>query len=437
MRFLFLPLLFVFNTYIGLAQSFTSYLIGSEADVNATTLPGTVLAGGAGDSDAAMIWMLERAGGGDVVVLRASGTDGYNNYFFEDLGVSVNSVETIVFNTAEAAEDDYVIQQIENAECLFIAGGDQWDYISYWKDSGVEAALNYLINTKGVTIGGTSAGMAIQGDAYFSAENGTVYSDESLMDPYNEYLTIGYNDFLQNEVLNNTITDTHFDNPDRKGRLTAFMARLLIDDGIMPFAIASEEFVAVCIDENNIARVFGEFPDYDDYAYFVQLNYCNENLAPEVCEEGVSLTWLQEGAALKVLKVAGDVNGTGSFNLNDRSIVEGSTFSWEDWSVNEGVLQVVENSEPLECDSVSTSVEIEDNIEIQCYPNPVYNTLLVKHNFSDMVTWSITDISGRQILFGSSSDANFLIEMQMLSSGIYIFRLANDKQHFVRTIEKK
>ena len=36
--------------------------------------------GGASENDAAMAWFLERAGGGDVLVLRASGSDGYNDY---------------------------------------------------------------------------------------------------------------------------------------------------------------------------------------------------------------------------------------------------------------------------------------------------------------------------------------------------------------------
>jgi cyanophycinase-like exopeptidase len=80
-----------------------------------------------------MKWFLERADGGDVVVIRVSGEDGYNDYLYSDLGIEINSVETILFNSADASNDDYVINQIENAEALWIAGGDQWDYVSYWK----------------------------------------------------------------------------------------------------------------------------------------------------------------------------------------------------------------------------------------------------------------------------------------------------------------
>ena len=149
------------------AQSYSSYVVGDTADITTVTLPGTVLMGGAGDNDDALTWMLNRSGGGDIVVLRASGSDGYNDYLYSDLGVAVNSVETIVFNTAAAATDPYVIARIEQAEALLIAGGDQWDYISYWRDTPVETAINYLINEKQVPVGGTSAGMAIQGQGYF------------------------------------------------------------------------------------------------------------------------------------------------------------------------------------------------------------------------------------------------------------------------------
>ena len=41
--------------------------------------------GGASEDDNAMKWFLERANGGDVLVLRATGADGYNDYLFSSL----------------------------------------------------------------------------------------------------------------------------------------------------------------------------------------------------------------------------------------------------------------------------------------------------------------------------------------------------------------
>jgi hypothetical protein len=53
--------------------------------------------------DAAFDWFLSKAGGADVVVLRASGGDGYHDCFIK-LG-KLDSVETIVFRSAEASHD--------------------------------------------------------------------------------------------------------------------------------------------------------------------------------------------------------------------------------------------------------------------------------------------------------------------------------------------
>ncbi|HNC74452.1 MAG TPA: hypothetical protein PK362_06170, partial [Elusimicrobiota bacterium] len=120
--------------------------------------------------------------------------------------------------TQAAADHPYVIQQIYNAEALWIAGGDQANYVDFWKDGPVEDAIRYLIHVKKVPVGGLSAGMAIQGDAYFSAMNGTVLSAEALANPYAPEMTIGYGDFLDHPILKDVITDTHYDDPDRRGR---------------------------------------------------------------------------------------------------------------------------------------------------------------------------------------------------------------------------
>ena len=79
-----------------LAQAFTVYNTGAEVDGAFQASGGVCLMGGASESDDAMTWFLERAGGGDVLVLRASGSDGYNNYIYSDLGVDIHRVTTVV-----------------------------------------------------------------------------------------------------------------------------------------------------------------------------------------------------------------------------------------------------------------------------------------------------------------------------------------------------
>ena len=128
------------------AQTYTSWKVGSTTDVTTTTSGGICLMGGGTDNDDAIKWMFQKAGGGDVVVLRSAGTDGYNTYMYSELGVPVNSVETIIIDTRAKASIAAIATKIRNAEALFIAGGDQATYVSYWKDTPVEDAINYLIN---------------------------------------------------------------------------------------------------------------------------------------------------------------------------------------------------------------------------------------------------------------------------------------------------
>src|SRR5688572_17106590 len=67
---------------------------GSPKDVTTKTEGGFVLAGGSTDVDEAFRWMIKRSGGGDFVVIRASGSTGYNEYI-KGLD-SLNSVETLL-----------------------------------------------------------------------------------------------------------------------------------------------------------------------------------------------------------------------------------------------------------------------------------------------------------------------------------------------------
>ena len=414
------------------SASFTSYFTGDTADVTTVCLPGTVLMGGATENDNAMRWFLERAGGGDIVVIRASGEDGYNDYFFSELGVDINSVETIVFNNATAAADPYVIAQIRNAEALWIAGGDQWDYVNYWKDNEIANAINYLINDKKVTVGGTSAGCAIQGEAYFSAENGTVFSDEALEDPYNEFMTIGYNDFIQNPVLQHVITDTHFNNPDRKGRFITFLGRIATDYGIRTLGIACDEYTAACIDENNIAHLFGDYPAYEDYIYFAQIN-CTGDEKPNVCAPGLPLDWSQNDA-VKVAVFGGTDDGAPTFDLNDWKTAT-MISTWENWWVENGEFNSVAEALPADC-VLDVSIENNSNIDFTIFPNPAQNIIQIKGNdYSQTLFLEISDINGR-ILFEKGLLQYGTIDISFLPPSVYVIALNNGSSLITKKLVK-
>ncbi|CAF1080487.1 unnamed protein product [Rotaria sordida] len=304
-------------------------LVGDSADVTRSTSGGTVLVGGGTDVDAAMLWMINKSGCGDFVVIRASGTDAYNKYI-HDLGCA-NSVETLLINSRTLANDPEVDTKIRGAEALFIAGGDQADYVNYWKGTKVQDALNYLRNVKQVPIGGTSAGCAILGQSYFSALNGSVTSSQALTNPYHTYVTLGYNDFLSLPYLSNVITDSHFSSRDRTGRLVTFLARMNKEYGVVGRGIGVDESTAVCIENDGKSKVFGS-----GTAFFLSQN--GSPNTPETCVIGSPLHWYRNGQAVTVYKIVGSQLGSGSFDLTTWSPVSGGVSQY--YYVNHGTLGI-------------------------------------------------------------------------------------------------
>jgi cyanophycinase len=302
-----------------------TYLTGDAADVNPAPTAGLLLMGGSTDVDAAINWFLQRANGGDVVVIRSSGADGYNQYMFEM--ASVNSVETIIIDSREKADLASVEQKIRNAEALFIAGGDQWNYVNYWKNTATENAINYLLNTKRVTVGGTSAGLAVLGQTYFSAQNGSITSDQALSNPYNRGVALGSADFLNAPNMQNTITDSHYTQRDRQGRHITFMARLMKDWAYSNIkGIGIDEETAVCIDAAGIGKVYGI-----NNAYFLK----NTGLGAETCVSKKPLTWNRNTIAISAYKITGSSTGNGSFNAANWTFSGGTSFYYY---VNNGIL---------------------------------------------------------------------------------------------------
>lgn len=400
---------------IASAQPYTSYFTGNTTDVDTIGQGGICLMGGATEDDNAMIWFLERANEGDVLVLRASGSDGYNDYMFNQLGVTLNSVETIVCSSAAASDETYVQQAIEDAEAIWFAGGDQWDYVSYWRNTAVDSLINWGIQNKGLVVGGTSAGMAIQGEYYFSAENGTVTSATALGNPYVNNVTVDNTPFIQHDILTNTITDTHYDNPDRKGRHVTFLARMVTDNGLT-FAqgIACDEYTAVCIDENGIAKVYGGHPTYDDNAYFIRVNCDNIGTGhePENCTSGNPLDWNRSNTALQVYEVKGTASANNSFDLNDWTSATGG--QWESWWVNQGTLNEASSSQ-IDCTAGFTDHEHHFTI----YPNPAQDQLLVESVSVGM--FKIYDLSGKIHLKGTLESG--LIDIENLVPGAYMLEI--------------
>ncbi len=411
------------------AQNYTSFFIGNTNNIETTPTAGTCLMGGAGENDAAMTWFLERANGGDVLVLRATGGDGYNSYFYNDLGVTLNSVETIRLNNANAASDPYVLDKISNAEAIWFAGGNQATYVSYLKDSPAMTLLNEHINTKQAPIGGISAGMAIMGEFYFDAINGSVTSQQAMNNPLSANVSIGQGSFLNNAYLNQTITDTHFDNPNRKGRITTFLARIVDETGERAFGIAADEFTAICIDENGLAHVFGEFPQFNDIAYFAQVN-CLDDFTPEMLAPNSALTWDLENEAIKVYRLPGVPTGTNTFDLTNWENGTGGT--WENWWVTNANFNE-SSGDAIECESLS--INQFQSTTLRIYPNPSTTEVRIetKNSISRL---QLIDKRGI-VLHDEKKPINNSLRVEHLPVGVYFLKISfADESKTIQFIKK-
>jgi cyanophycinase-like exopeptidase len=298
------------------AKQYSYFRVGNPNDVATSTTPGTVLMGGGTDVDAAFQWMCQRSGNGDFLVIRATGTDAYNPYI-QQLCPNENSVATLIIPNLSAANDPFVASAIQHAEALWIAGGNQADYINFWQGTPVQSALNTLI-AQGIPIGGTSAGMNVLSQFVYTALTSQgVTSSQALANPYTRYVTLGEN-FVNLSILQGLIDDPHFVTRDRMGRDLAFLCRIYNNGwSNLPRDITIDEQTALLLDNKGNGSVVGI-----STVYFLQAPG-----APQTCQAGVPLTYQN----ISVYRI----NAAGTFNVPSWKGTGGVAYTV---SANAGVL---------------------------------------------------------------------------------------------------
>ena len=232
----------------------THYLTGSAVDACVEVTPSqqaVLLMGGGSDVDAAFTNRIApRLQGGNIVVLRTSGADGYNDYLKQLTGAA--SVETLIINSRAKADSEYVEWAIRSAEFVWLAGGDQSTYIEYWHGTKVQSALQYQFD-KGGIIGGTSAGnMVLSEFVYDPGSRPNAVSNELVRNFCHNSINISTG-FLQIPTLTQTINDTHFANRDRMGRTVTLLQHL----GTDARAIAIDERASLFITSDGQGVVDG------------------------------------------------------------------------------------------------------------------------------------------------------------------------------------
>src|SRR5690606_5420624 len=153
-----------------------------------------------------------------------------------------------------------LLARLRKADGIFIAGGDQSRYIRYWKGTPVEAALEAHVRA-GKPLGGTSAGLAILGEFVYGAMDGASQtSPRALADPLGDGNTIETG-FLDIAALRGVITDTHFRERNRLGRLLAFVAKAETLSGGRPvLGLGVDGDAALAVDGDGRTRVFATAP---------------------------------------------------------------------------------------------------------------------------------------------------------------------------------
>ena len=224
------------------------------------TSPGLLLMGGGREIDAAFKWFAAQAGHGHIVILRASGDDELQNWIYRDIG-GVASVQTLIFHARAPASDPRVLAIVKHADGIFIAGGDQANYVRFWKGTPLDGLLNAHVHA-GKPLGGTSAGLAILGEwGYGAMDGGSITSPEALRDPAGSAVTL-VGGFIALPRLAHTITDTHFAQRDRLGRLLAFVARLAKDHHTAAITgLGVDQDSALLVSANGNARFLSWHPD--------------------------------------------------------------------------------------------------------------------------------------------------------------------------------
>jgi len=158
--------------------------------------------------------------------------------YFLNLGAF--QVKDFVVPNRMTALEGKLYDSLRTYDLIFLRGGDQALYWEYFHETSVSQAIKHNFNDQKV-IGGTSAGMAILSEIFFSAQYGTVYSDEMLANPFNSYCTLDTG-FLP--LFENAIFDTHFAERGRLPRLVGFLANQKLAHGRTPIGIGVDDKTA-------------------------------------------------------------------------------------------------------------------------------------------------------------------------------------------------
>ena len=239
------------------------YLEGTLAGVAPGPVSGGLLLMGGGDRNFdAMRWFFAKAGHGHIVILRATQEGQIGEEFYREVG-GILSAETFVTLDRAAAYDPRLLAALRQADGIFLSGGDQAHYVRRWRGTPVAELLDAHV-AAGKPLGGTSAGLAMLGEKLYGCMDGkSLRSSDALAKPFGHANSI-VTDFLHLPLLRGAITDTHFKERDRLGRLFAFVAKAQADipaGSPSMIGLGVDESAALAVEADGMARIYATAPD--------------------------------------------------------------------------------------------------------------------------------------------------------------------------------
>ena len=196
-------------------------------------------------------WIVEKADSGKIVVLSVNDETTWIPDYFRSLGAS--SAYNLRINSRTLADSQAMYDSIVAADGIFIKGGNQYNYINYWKGTLTEEAIKVVFNRGGV-VSGTSAGAMVLGEHDLSAKYGTYYPDDALPNPFISQSHVE-SDFLK--LIPDVLFDTHVIERARQGRMVPLFVKLQ-SDGINDATIVGiDDRTAICISPDGTGTVMG------------------------------------------------------------------------------------------------------------------------------------------------------------------------------------
>ncbi|MEQ8927544.1 MAG: T9SS type A sorting domain-containing protein [Fulvivirga sp.] len=289
--------------------------------------------------------------------------------YFKSLGAV--DAQNFVINTSEQANSTDTYNSLMEYDVFFFKGGDQSDYYLTYKNSEVQNAIVDKFNEGGV-IAGTSAGMAIISNPFYSAESGTLYPDQALEDVLDSKITLK-DDFIS--LLDGYIVDTHFVERGRFPRLIAFMTNWLDATDELVSGIGVDDQTAFCIDENNVGTAYGT--GAVNIFHATSLSHTDGKLN----EPDITVTQLLHESSYNLstqtqltMYSENTSSNTSEYNRS-RVIISGSSSISENTDVLE-ILSDLEKSSAIIVSDMNSTLEedykaaLEDlNIEVELVPN--------------------------------------------------------------------